>query len=92
MLVFIKKWVPELRETPSEIIHTPWVDNLNTNYKMPIIDESTSRKNAARKIFEIRNKKDHGSHTAKFLKKHGSRKSKSRGKGLNTSRQLELFL
>ena len=44
MVFFIKKWIPELRETPNEIIHTPWVDKLNTNYKMPVIDESTSRK------------------------------------------------
>ena len=90
--VFIKKWIPELRETPNEIIHTPWVDKLNTNYKMPVIDESTSRKDAARKIFEIRNKKNHSSHTAKILKKHGSRKNKSKGKVKNNSKQLELFL
>ena len=90
--VFIKKWIPELRETPSEIIHTPWVEKMNTQYKMPIIDELASRKNAARKIYEIRNRKDHGSLTAKILKKHGSRKSKSKGKMLNTSKQLELFL
>ena len=90
--VFIKKWIPELRETPSEIIHTPWVEKMNTQYKMPIIDELASRKNAARKIYEIRNRKDHGSHTAKILKKHGSRKSKSKEKMLNTSKQLELFL
>ena len=90
--VFIKKWIPELRETPSEIIHTPWVEKMNTQYKMPIIDELTSRKKAARKIYEIRNKKDHGSHAAKILKKHGSRKSKSKGKMLNTSKQIELFL
>ena len=90
--VFIKKWIPELRETPSEIIHTPWVDKMNTQYKMPIIDELASRKNAARKIYEIRNRKDHGSHTAKILKKHGNRKSKSKGNMLNTSKQLELFL
>ena len=76
--VFIKKWIPELRETPSEIIHTPWVEKMNTQYKMPIIDELASRKNAARKIYEIRNRKDHGSLTAKILKKHGSRKSKSK--------------
>jgi len=90
--VFIKKWIPELRETPSEIIHTPWVEKMNTQYKMPIIDELASRKNAARKIYEIRNRKDHGSLTAKILKKHGSIKSKSKGKMLNTSKQLELFL
>ena len=89
--IFIKKWVPELRNTPNGIIHTPWVNKVNENYNMPIVDETLSRKNAAKKIYEIRNRKEHSLHTKRILNKHGSRKSKTNSKALINSKQLDLF-
>ena len=89
--IFIKKWVPELRNTPNGIIHTPWVDKINKNYNMPIVGETLSRKNAAKKIYEIRNRKEHSLHTKRILNKHGSRKSKTNSKAIINSKQLDLF-
>ncbi|MDF1698377.1 MAG: deoxyribodipyrimidine photo-lyase [Saprospiraceae bacterium] len=58
--IFIKKWVPELREVPKEHIHTPWLmtpmertmlglDSLN--YPAPIIDLEKSAKIAREQIW-----------------------------------------
>ena len=58
---------------------------------MPIVDETLSRKNAAKKIYEIRNRKEHSLHTKRILNKHGSRKSKTNSKALINSKQLDLF-
>ena len=66
---FIKKWLPELKNIPSEIIHEPWLINdmeskfYNFNpgidYPKPIVDLKNSTKSAKEKIsrtlFEMNN-------------------------------------
>ncbi len=59
--VFIKKWVPELRDLQSEFIHEPWSLTpmeqqlysfvLGENYPMPIIDFTKASKIARDKIW-----------------------------------------
>lgn len=57
--IFIKKWVPELRNIPVEFIHEPWkmtamdkiFANIEWKYVMPIVDLVDSGKKARDKIW-----------------------------------------
>lgn len=77
--VFIRQWIPELREIEPEFIHTPWKSELKMNgYPLPIVDERTARKYAADQLYGLR--KDNPTHkefSRKIVRKHGSRKSAS---------------
>ena len=66
--IFIKKWVPELKNIPVEFLHEPWrLSELESNffdfrigidYPLPIVDLKTSTKNAKEKIWNhMKNKK-----------------------------------
>ncbi|MDC0864720.1 FAD-binding domain-containing protein [Rickettsiaceae bacterium] len=75
--VFIRHWIPELREMDQEFIHTPWQAASQMNgYPMPIIDEKTARKAAADELYGLRkNNTTHKEVAKKIVSKHGSRKS-----------------
>ena len=57
--VFIKKWVPELREVPVQFIHEPWnmteidkiFNEIATDYPLPIVNLEESGKIARAKIW-----------------------------------------
>ena len=66
--IFIKKWVPELKNIPIEFLHEPWqLSELESNffnfrigidYPLPIVDLKSSTKNAKEKIWShMKNKK-----------------------------------
>ncbi|MFN3235328.1 MAG: FAD-binding domain-containing protein [Gammaproteobacteria bacterium] len=79
--IFIRKWIPELQNIPQECIHTPWVFPKKLNgYPMPIVDEKTSRKNAAQKIQELRKKSEHKQSAKIIISKHASRKNSFKDK------------
>jgi len=87
--VFIRRWIPELRNVDQEFIHTPWKAILHRNkYPMPIIDEKTERKEASNQIYGLRkNNTEHKIVAQRIFKKHGSRKTSS----LKTIRDLRKF-
>lgn len=57
--VFIKKWVPELRDVPVQFIHEPWkmteidkiFNDIKTDYPLPIVNLEESGKIAREKIW-----------------------------------------
>lgn len=47
--VYVRRWVPELREIPAEFVHRPWeapVHSRNGKYPPPMIDHGFARERA----------------------------------------------
>ena len=51
---FIKRWIPELKDVPTEFIHEPWNFEKKTNYPSPIVNEKESRKKAVKLLYDIK--------------------------------------
>jgi deoxyribodipyrimidine photo-lyase len=45
---YIRRYVPELAEVPTEHVHEPWLapDGVPTGYPEPLVDHATERKEA----------------------------------------------
>jgi deoxyribodipyrimidine photo-lyase len=74
--IFIRRWIPELRDMDPLFLHTPWKmpSALNT-YPTPIVDEAIARRSAADLMFGLRkNNPDHKATAQSIVKKHASRK------------------
>jgi deoxyribodipyrimidine photo-lyase len=97
--VFIREWIPALKDMPVEFIHTPWErPDLCPDYPLPIVEEKTARQYAAKMIYDQRKGQRHSIEARAIVEKHGSRKAglpqpptKSRRKPLS-SQQLDLPL
>ncbi len=88
--VFIRHWIPELREVPLPYLHEPWKSPLPSEYPQPIVEEKTARMHAARVLYELRNSSHYNREKALLIKKHASRKRaalQKKGEKLSKKRQ-----
>ncbi len=89
--VFIKEWLPELKEVPIELLHEPWKMNemeqqfynciIGIDYPAPIVDIEETRKRATDIVWSFRKKDEVKLEGKRILEKHvnnPNRKSKTK--------------
>lgn len=84
--VFIRTFIPELRNAPPEKLHEPWLEP-------PLVPLEQANRHAREVLWGLRNSTEAREHASQLLRKHGSRlrqKSRSRLRATSSIEQLEL--
>ncbi|MEM6795622.1 MAG: deoxyribodipyrimidine photo-lyase/cryptochrome family protein [Acidobacteriota bacterium] len=82
--VFIRKWVPELREVPDQHLPAPHLMpsltqhmagcEIGHHYPEPIVDHKTAYHQARERIFAVKSRPETRRHSDRVYEKHGSRR------------------